>query len=75
MKTDDKRRCKVMASDVRTSLRQHTNVGVSARNYGLRATDDVVRELGRMLPGVKVSGGGLIGYIHFERKEAGDVNE
>jgi hypothetical protein len=69
MTKQGKRAVKALAAEVQKSLDKHTNIGISASNYGLSASPDVLTELARLLPGVKMRSGGFMGYIHFERDE------
>lgn len=68
MKPKEKKAVKAMAADAARTLEKSTNCGISAWNFGLSSTEEVLDALRAALPGVTVNAGGFMGYIHFEKK-------
>lgn len=68
-KAAERRAIDRFAKDAEASLRVNTNVGISASNYGLTISADVMGELMRRLgPAVTVTArGGFMQYVSFER--------
>lgn len=73
MTADTKRRCKVMASDVRAGLSAYPgSKSIHPENYGLASNESVLAELRSILPGVRVERTGGLGYLRFTKEATGD---
>lgn len=73
MTRKEKSAVKLLAAEAQRSLNRYppeksASIGISSLNYGINPTVDVMAELRRLMPGVRVSTAGFMGYVHFDRK-------